>query len=218
MKVVAISDIHMDFNSHYIMPDSDLLVVAGDATYLGKQEELYKFFDWLGSQKATHKIFVPGNHDFGCQKDEHYYKMRAKDCGIIMECNGFVRVENKMLFCTAWTPYFYDWAFNGTDEEKGDHMGPNLAGLWRPAFTSEIDLMISHGPPRGILDKNNKGEHCGSQILRKLFDQNKAIRNAVFGHIHHSHGRVKIDNTNFFNVSLLDDKYVKTFLPTEFEI
>jgi Icc-related predicted phosphoesterase len=219
MKVVAISDIHMDFNDNYIMPESDLLVVAGDATYKGTERELVSFLSWLSKQPSKYKVFVPGNHDIDCQKNEYLWKKYARERNIIMETNGFVYIEDKILFCTAWTPYFYDWAFNGTDGLEGDQCGPNLHRLWRHISDTTIDLLISHGPPRGILDLNYKKEPCGSVIARSIADNNKDnIKNWVFGHIHASYGNLTYNNINFFNVSLLNDKYEKTNPPTQLNI
>jgi Icc-related predicted phosphoesterase len=49
-------------------------------------------------------------------------------------------------------------------------------------------ILVTHGPPFGILDTGGDGEHYGSKALRDLVDSTSP-RLHLFGHIHHSHGR-----------------------------
>jgi Icc-related predicted phosphoesterase len=67
----------------------------------------------------------------------------------------------------------------------------------------DTDVMISHGPPYGILDSSpNSGLHSG---CRELFDAVMPVRPRlhVFGHVHGAYGIFRIDHTTFVNAPLL---------------
>lgn len=209
MKVVAFSDIH---NQHYnlTVPNGDILICSGDATLKGTIFELESFIEWLSFKPHKYKIFVPGNHDFDCQRNPNRYLDLCKKKNISFLTNGYAYIEDYTIYGFSWTPYFYDWAFNGTDsiQEQNERLGPNLHKLLSSnnAFNTNIDIFISHGPPLGILDKNREGENCGSQVLLKLTTGNN-VKNMIFGHIHESYGHTKIDNCNFYNASSLNREY-----------
>jgi len=70
MKIQYCSDLHLEFpmNSDYIMeakipPLGDILVLAGDITYLGDVFYKHTFFDYL-SDNFSFVYWVPGNHEF----------------------------------------------------------------------------------------------------------------------------------------------------------
>ena len=48
---------------------------------------------------------------------------------------------------------------------------------------TEVDVLITHGPPKGILDNGN-----GSVALREAIEMRK-IRKHIFGHIHECGGQ-----------------------------
>jgi Icc-related predicted phosphoesterase len=63
-----------------------------------------------------------------------------------------------------------------------------------------VDVLLTHGPPHGILDATNRGEDAG---CRDLFDRVLVVkpRLHVFGHIHEAAGQTEIDGTVFVNAS-----------------
>jgi Icc-related predicted phosphoesterase len=67
------------------------------------------------------------------------------------------------------------------------------------------DVLITHGPPMGILDVV-RGDHVGCQ---DLFDRIQLIQPAVhaFGHIHEGSGVHEKDGTTFVNASICDRRY-----------
>jgi predicted phosphodiesterase len=68
MRLVCISDTHLRHVFKDIpIPDGDVLIHCGDATFTGKLPEIATFADWFARQPHQHKIFVAGNHDFGFQ-------------------------------------------------------------------------------------------------------------------------------------------------------
>lgn len=63
-------------------------------------------------------------------------------------------------------------------------------------------ILITHGPPKGILDRVVNGLRAGSESIYKLVKEKQPIFH-IFGHIHEAFGNVKIDNTICCNVSCL---------------
>ena len=63
-------------------------------------------------------------------------------------------------------------------------------------------ILITHSPPRNILDEVTNGLHAGSGSIFNLVKEKQPIFH-VFGHIHEAFGQAKIDNTICCNVSCL---------------
>lgn len=72
---------------------------------------------------------------------------------------------------------------------------------------SDLDILICHQPPYGILDKVNfpeapkyyQGKHAGSQVILEYIKK-KHPRLVLCGHIHEGKGRKKIGKTEIFNL------------------
>jgi hypothetical protein len=54
-----------------------------------------------------------------------------------------------------------------------------------------VDVMMTHGPPMGILDTTNRGEHVGCQHLLRAARRCKPVLHC-FGHIHEGWGAQKV--------------------------
>jgi Icc-related predicted phosphoesterase len=60
-------------------------------------------------------------------------------------------------------------------------------------------ILITHNPPRGVLDKNYAGKHVGSKIIADAIK--KYQPKVVFcGHIHEAKGKGKIGKTLIYNL------------------
>jgi Icc-related predicted phosphoesterase len=109
-----------------------------------------------------------------------------------------ITVDGFKIYGTPITPYFFNWAFNrhpGEDIEKHVNKIP-----------TNVDILISHGPPYGILDVNVNGQHCGCPSLLSKVEELKP-KLLVFGHIHEGYGQIQNGKTTFVNASLLNEKY-----------
>lgn len=120
-----------------------------------------------------------------------------------------ITVEGLKIYGTPITPYFLNWAFNchpGEDIEKHVNKIP-----------SDVNILISHGPPYGILDINTNGQHCGCpSLLAKVEKINPAL--LVCGHIHEGYGQKSFSRTTFINASLLNEKYRNQNSPVVIEL
>ena len=78
---------------------------------------------------------------------------------------------------------------------------------WKNA-PSNVDVLVTHGPPSGILSNNIEGEDCGCPYLRDYILRHRP-RIHCFGHIHEASG-VQVDKdlgVTYVNASLLNEKY-----------
>ncbi len=182
MKVVCISDTH-GRHRRLKVPACDLLVHAGDATRRGRFAELEATFEWLGRQPATHRIFVAGNHDRCCELEPERTRRLGRAHGIAYLCDEEVTIEGRRIWGSPVTPRFRNMAFN---RERGAAIDEHWAKI-----PSELDLLITHGPPRGVGDRAILGVNAGCDDLLARVRQVEP-RYHVFGHIHEAAGTYRL--------------------------
>jgi Icc-related predicted phosphoesterase len=77
--------------------------------------------------------------------------------------------------------------------------GEELAKVWAK-IPAGVDVLITHGPPEGILDRTHRGDFAGCRdLLACVYGVRPRLH--VFGHIHEAAGRVDIDEIIFVNAS-----------------
>lgn len=219
MKLVCISDTHNrhdkigDFHSTDNFGNAkeplsgDLIIHAGDATGQGSVRELKQFLEWYSKLDFKYKIFVSGNHDFGCETNPELYKQMCTDLGIIMLNHESVVIDGIKIFGSPWTPWFHDWAFNAgrTVNEAAHYKKPFIGDLWAQ-MPKDTNILVTHGPPYDILDECPDGRRVGCQELSKRISLVKLDLH-FFGHIHHSQGELHQDGTSYYNVCICDERY-----------
>lgn len=180
------------------VPEADILIHAGDACLKGTQTEVRDFFAWFGSLKATHKVFVAGNHDWLFQKNALTARGLVPS-GVTYLQDSSVTIDGVTIYGSPWQPEFLNWAFNLP-------RGHRLREKWRMIPTG-VDILVTHGPPLRILDQNYDGDHVGCGDLRKEVAERVHPRLHVFGHIHQSYGTLVQDQTQYVNASVCDEAY-----------
>lgn len=194
VKIACISDTH---NHYPNIPGCDILIHAGDLTNLGSISEIEKSLSWLSKQDAETIITSGGNHDWLLEKDKHLAKSMCSDYGINLLINEGMEVSGLKVWGSPNTPFFCDWAFNSTQEE--------LYQYWS-MIPEDTDILVTHGPAYGILDRNPGGRHCGCrELLRAINKLN--LRYHIFGHIHHEYGSIPLDKYTAINASLCTEQY-----------
>ena len=74
------------------------------------------------------------------------------------------------------------------------------------AIPSDTQILITHGPPYGILDgEPGTSEHLGCPELLKAVQRIKPLVH-IFGHVHSGYGVLDTSETTFINASLLGTK------------
>ncbi|MCS6866407.1 MAG: metallophosphatase domain-containing protein [Gemmataceae bacterium] len=188
VRIVCVADTH-GFHTHTHIPPGDVLIHAGDCTRHGTLEDIDAFNAWLGTLPHPHKVVIAGNHDFAFQEAPTAARQRLTHA-IYLE-DAACTLAGLTFYGSPWTPTFFDWAFMLPEEQ--------LAAKWQ-AIPAGVDILITHGPPRGILDRTHRGQSAGSATL---FERVQIVqpRLHVFGHIHEAAGRAEIDGTIFLNAS-----------------
>lgn len=222
MKIVFISDIHSLYRRMYNpIPKGDILVCSGDMTSRGIKGEVIDFIYWFQNLEGFDtKIFIAGNHDFAFEEKQdwlqHYINeenLSQSDC-VYLEDSEFIIESPEFsrpikFYGSPWQPRFYDWAFNADRDKIHVH--------WEK-IPQDTDILITHGPPFGILDKViGQTIPLGCESLLEHIERVKPIIHC-FGHIHSGHGVVEKDGTVFVNASICNEKYVPLYKPISFEM
>ena len=197
MKIISISDTHGQHNS-LELGFGDMIIHAGDISGAGRAHEVADFLDWFSNLNFKYKIFIAGNHDFFFEDSPGDAINQLIPEGVTYLNDSGIEIEGIKIWGSPITPWFFDWAFNrGRGEEIKKH--------W-DLIPDDTDILITHGPPQGILDKTVRGELTGcDDLLTRVRQINPKYH--VFGHIHEGFGRLEYDKTIFVNASVLDERY-----------
>ena len=210
LKIIALSDTHT-FHRKVTVPDGDVLVYAGDLMGSGYNcREVIDFGDWFSNLSHPTKLLVAGNHD-------RLFESNLRDClfcftGIKYLEDSETIIDGVKFYGSPWQPEFYSWAFNvprGTEIKK----------YW-DKIPSDTDVLITHGPPWGILDQcwpigpvaprgmiHMPTEHLGCEELDKQVVERIKPKVHIFGHIHGGYGNYENKVTRFYNVAICDEQY-----------
>lgn len=155
------------------------------------------------------KAYFTGN--CGWEKNPALMTKIAKEqCPrIILLNDSSTMIDGIKFYGTPVQPYFFNWAYNRaeTDAEMLHYGVPSIKPHFE-AIPNDINVLITHGPPLGILDevKGREGQHLGSASLLEAVKRVKPDVH-VFGHIHSGHGELHRDGTSFYNVAICDERY-----------
>lgn len=207
MTIVAFSDTHGKHRS-LTLPKGDVLIHAGDVSQSGTKEQVVDFMEWFAGQQHQHKIFIPGNHDFFFEQTgiEEIASLIPSD--IIYLNDSGTEIDGVKFWGSPITPWFNDWAFNRS-------RGAEIKQYW-DLIPHDTEVLITHGPPFGILDQTIRGTRTGCRELLSRITHLKP-KYHIFGHIHEDYGRFTQGATTFMNVSLLDEWYKWKNQPLCFE-
>ena len=212
MRIVCISDTHGQERKIKNMPLGDVLVVAGDfCGGYGDDKGLIAFNAWLGELPYKHKICVAGNHDkFFFRHSCAAEKMLSN--AIYLQ-DSMVSIDGLNFYGSPWTPRFMNWYFM---KERGE----DIARMWR-AIDPNTDVLITHGPPQGIMDFSPYGqEHvgCANLFERVIWGPLHSLKLHVFGHLHTNHGVCQFDKIQFAAASVVDEDYIPVYQPLVIDI
>lgn len=196
----------------------DILVHAGDVSRAGRPAEIRRFVEWFAQQRNyTHRVFVPGNHDFDLESDTAQWTQECSrlgihmlvDSGVSLSVPSSVEYEVIKVWGSPVQPWFQSWAFNRSRrQEDATKKHPWIKPHW-DVIPADTEILITHGPPHGILDevaddRENVGCECLTERVEQLRD---SLKLHVFGHIHEARGIKQRGTTLFANASCLDSHY-----------
>lgn len=201
MDIILTSDLHGN------LPDmsqysGDMLIIAGDICPNFKwnrfDDRMHQlnwltqiFLPWCATIKVNHILICGSNHDF-CFQDT------IKDAKDILNYDSRIEIlidkptliGDKRAYFTPWIPYMEYWAYTANPEKMK---------LYREVIPNNIQILISHCPPYGILDEVN---HYGCKILLDRIQQLPKLEQVWFGHCHEDGGKeVEIGGIKYINLS-----------------
>lgn len=140
------------------------------------EKEADRIRQWLGGKPL---LLVPGNHDF----IDPTAVLGFREVNAILLDDRAVGLGGLYFWGHKWTPYFTgEWAW----EESEAALRARL-----DIVPAHVNVMVSHGPPYGVLDRNARGQRCGSVALRHwLQDRGESVKACLVGHIHEAGGGV----------------------------
>lgn len=230
-RLVFLSDTHLSHSKDYFpnetfpsVPDGDILIHCGDGTFRGTQAEMYTWLKWFKSFPHKEKCLVAGNHELGMERS-HSVRQWAlqymrENFITYLEDSG-ITINGLKFYGSPHTPLFYDWSFM--------HEGESIKKYW-DAIPLDTDVLITHGPPYGILDKvkrlprEGKPDEVGKYLtsvgcpylLNRVGEVMPTIH--AFGHLHANHGILYMYNTLFINAAIVNDEYKVAYNPIVVDI
>ena len=166
VRVVCLSDTHGFERCLQSIPHGDILLHCGDYALDGKPVHSMiahnQFDEFLAAQPHRVKVVLRGNHD---PPNAKFPLSKA----IYVSPSESIAVHDFYGLRFAFCPY------------------PSR-GVLRSSMTP-CDVLVSHEPPKGVLDVCRSGESVGSQVLTDAAASlTVPPRLWVFGHIHESRG------------------------------
>lgn len=199
VRIVAFSDTHT-LHEGLVVPDGDVLVFAGDLMNSGyNYKDIDNFAKWFNAHPHKKKIWIAGNHDRWL---EHFPVTAERIEGDYLIDSG-VEYEGVKFWGSPYTPFFNDWAFNTNPSHMYNH--------WKK-IPLDTDILITHGPPLGILDASLEyGKDLGCPTLLEIVKDVKPFAH-IFGHIHGGYGQLATGDhggidTVFYNASICNEQY-----------
>ncbi len=201
MKIDCISDLHGEQPK---LEGGDLLIIAGDLTASDQLVQYEAFCDWLSDVHTYYEkiVVIAGNHEGAIYNG--YFDPNDFDATYLQDSG--CEFGGYKIWGSPWTPTFCNWYFMKP-------RGEELAKVWAK-IPLDTDILVTHGPPFGILDYvgrgTRRGVRCGCEDLRLVLD-NLSLKLHVFGHIHGGYGIKVHENervvTQFVNASVMNEDY-----------
>jgi hypothetical protein len=203
------------------LPECDVLLHCGDLTEDGSPESIAGALRSLSNVKAELKLAIAGNHDISLDKTyylaeggkeadvEQAYGLicpeaisEASKSGVIFLSEGTHQFTLSSgatftIYASPYTPAFGASAFQyPTNEDRFNP--PDLTPAWAENVVSEsslipshADIVMTHGPPKYILDTTSGGQSAGCEHLRRAIERVRPKLHC-FGHIHTGYGAQRV--------------------------
>lgn len=238
VSIVAISDTHSLHSDLQMEPsNADILIHAGDLTKRGTLPELEDVIEWLSILPYKHKIVIAGNHDIGLDNECSFRSRRTKQPYATPEQTDVLIAsmkKNNIIYLDPDHPIaeleirgakvrIYGLPYSPKFLAPSAFMRERTEDTWAAVHGHRsYDILISHSPPRGILDETLRGQNAGCDHFLAAIERVKPLV-VIFGHIHEARGlqMIKWDgktSTMAYNVANLDFAQGRIHPPMSFTI
>ena len=178
MRLFLFSDVHGDLEAcrHLVEKAEAADVVVGAGDFCVMRRNLQATIDAL-SAIETPTVLVPGNAE-----TEEELRSACADWPTIRVLHGDGCTIGGLSFYGIGggipvTP-FGAWSYDFSEEEAEQLL----------ADCPEGAVLVSHSPPKGVVDRDSKGESLGSTAIRSAIED-RSPPLTVCGHIHGSWGQ-----------------------------
>jgi Icc-related predicted phosphoesterase len=225
-KICALSDLHGHLPK---IEPCELVLLAGDIVPLNIQFDnaaatlwfLDTFTKWINSLPCEDVIMVAGNHDKLLEQASFiaHALERATHFKLAYLSGTTYEYETYKCYKIYGSPFchkFGNWSFMQSEEW--------LKGYY-DNIPEDTDIILTHDTPMlGDLDLlppsqwNPKAVHAGGKALADAICRVKP-RYVFCGHLHTCKDKyLKLDNTEIYNVSILDNNYKEIYKPLYLDI
>lgn len=206
MKFVTISDTHGKHRG-LNLPKGDIIIHSGDFCHYGSDVDTHDFLKWYKELEFEIKILIGGNHDFfAAEQSERFKEILPKE--IIYLNDSGIKINEINIWGSPVQPDLIGWAFGKT-------RGVEMKTHW-DLIPKNTDILITHTPPFGILDKPRSGKSIGCEELSKRL-KDLQVKFHIFGHVHASYGQEETEKTKFINASNINSSKGLVNKPITFE-
>ena len=189
MKLLVFSDIHADLHaaSNLVRRSADVDVVVGAGDYIMPRQGLGEMITALMKIKKP-IVLVSGNCEntddlkIACRAWQNAHVLHGEQ--ITIGGMSFFGIGGGIPI----TP-FGSWSYDFSEAEASNLLEDCPSG----------GILISHSPPKGILDISSDGRRLGSTAIRDTIMANNPLL-VICGHIHASANQIdRLGNTTIIN-------------------
>jgi|688.fasta_scaffold717693_2 Icc-related predicted phosphoesterase len=183
--ITHISDTH-GYHQSVKLIGGDILIHSGDIVDYKRKIRTHEIIEWIDNTPYEYKLIVLGNHD--------------------EELSNF-ELPDKIILLNNKVVNIFGIRFYGVTSTVKERISRMCFGelseleIKNELRDEKFDILITHGPPKGILD-NRYGNSIGSLNLLDYVSKNKP-KYHLFGHAHHSKGTYFNGSTIFSNASIV---------------
>ncbi|KAF2085020.1 Metallo-dependent phosphatase [Saccharata proteae CBS 121410] len=196
VRIVCLSDTHTLTTND--VPDGDILVHAGDLANAGSLSELQAQIDWLASLPHAQKVVIAGNHDTWMDPRSRRTLAEQDRCGDLdwrhiryLQHNAVTlsipfKSSNDALPPRRITIYGAPQipACGGPDFA---FQYPRGRDAWTDTIPRDIDVLVTHTPPKYHLDLPLPSGMGCEHLLRETWRVQPRVH--IFGHVHVGAGK-----------------------------
>lgn len=218
-RFLIVSDTHDSSSLYKSHPECDVLLHCGDLTEDGSPKSISSAIKNLGAVRAELKLVIPGNHEISMDKEyyvseggdlEDYRKSTEFAYGELAKANNVTFLQEGThefalnngasfrIYASPYTPAYGASAFQYPSKEDRFNP-PSTTPAWgknvsaeTPLIPEGVDIIMTHGPPKYILDAVQDGRSAGCEHLRRAISRVRP-RLHCFGHIHCGYGAQRVD-------------------------
>jgi uncharacterized protein len=191
VRIIAFSDVHSRFDQVASAlrraGPADAVIVAGDITQFGTPADVDRAMA-LWRPLAPVLMAVAGN------LDSPEIERHLEDIGVSLNARCRQVGDVAFLGCSA-SPISIGTPYEIPEE--------NIAERLRRASEQcsgnvPVQVLVTHAPPQGVLDRTTTGVHAGSESVRHFVQREQPLL-VICGHIHEAYGQDWLGETLMVN-------------------